>query len=129
MVEIGEADRTVQELHTLAFTPLGNSVEECLENNKDVAKNPNGGMAGAGIGLGAGVAMGKMFVDSMQSQQAPTQSVGATKNCPTCNAQVSVNAKFCSECGTKLNTKKFCANCGAEINGSAKFCPSCGQKL
>ncbi len=97
---------------------------------KEAAKNPNGGIAGAGIGLGAGVAMGKMFVDGMQGQPSQVQQEQkSTKKCPSCNATISISAKFCSECGAKLNVKKFCTNCGEEIDGTAKFCPSCGQKI
>ena len=128
-----EVEKALDERSKLGI--LGDKTDVLLkvsaaEAMKEAAKNPNGGIAGAGIGLGAGVAMGKMFVDSMQGQQTQTQTAqGATKNCPSCNATININAKFCSECGTKLNAKKFCTNCGAEIEGTAKFCPSCGQKL
>ena len=32
MVEIGEANRTIQREHTLALTPLGNSIQQRLEH-------------------------------------------------------------------------------------------------
>ena len=128
-----EVEKALDERSKLGI--LGDKTDVLLkvsaaEAMKEAAKNPNGGMAGAGIGLGAGVAMGKMFVDSMQGQPSQTKTPqAATKTCPSCNAVINANAKFCSECGTKLNAKKFCTNCGAEIEGTAKFCPSCGQKL
>ena len=47
--------------------------------------------------------------------------------CPNCKAQMSAGAKFCSKCGTKLNTK--CPNCCADIAEGGAFCSECGQKL
>lgn len=47
--------------------------------------------------------------------------------CPNCKAQMSAGAKFCSRCGTKLDTK--CPNCGANITEGSAFCSQCGQKL
>lgn len=44
--------------------------------------------------------------------------------CPNCKKTV-IKSKFCSECGFKLST--ICPHCGAETNG-AKFCPECGAK-
>jgi class 3 adenylate cyclase len=45
-------------------------------------------------------------------------------NCQTVNPE---NAKFCSECGTKLVA--VCPNCGHENAPGAKFCNNCGHKL
>ncbi len=131
-----EVEKAIDERTKLGI--LGDKTDVLLkvsaaEAMKDAAKNPGGGMAGAGVGLGAGMAMGKMFADSMAGTQQPAQqSAQQTQggaNCPTCGASVKPNAKFCSECGSKLAVKKFCPNCGEQINGNAKFCPSCGQKL
>ena len=47
--------------------------------------------------------------------------------CPKCNANLPSNAKFCLECGTKLENK--CPKCGAVNSIDAKFCPECGEKL
>lgn len=58
-------------------------------------------------------------------------SVGSAKvkaSCPSCNAPLAANAKFCPECGYKLQDKKFCAECGAALTPGAKFCPECGTK-
>jgi membrane protease subunit (stomatin/prohibitin family) len=58
-------------------------------------------------------------------------SVGTAKvkaSCPQCNAPLAANAKFCPECGYKLQEKKFCAECGAQLTPGAKFCPECGTK-
>ncbi|MBO7345302.1 MAG: SPFH domain-containing protein [Clostridia bacterium] len=100
------------------------------EAMKDAAKNQGAGGAfmGAGIGFGAGGAIGSAFATAINSP-APAQEKKATsKTCPSCGAEISKSAKFCSECGEKIPSKKFCSECGAELSQSAKFCPECGAK-
>ena len=99
------------------------------ESMKDAAKNPGmgGAFMGAGVGLGAGAGMGAIFADAFKSSNNDNKSAGQV-TCPKCGASIKKTAKFCSECGEKLNTKKFCSNCGVEINSNAKFCPECGCK-
>lgn len=46
--------------------------------------------------------------------------------CPNCGKSV-VKGKFCPECGYKFETK--CSKCGAEIPIGAKFCLNCGEKI
>lgn len=49
--------------------------------------------------------------------------------CPNCNAEISDTAKFCLECGNKIDNKSKCPKCGAEILENSKFCPECGNKI
>ncbi|MBO5926169.1 MAG: zinc ribbon domain-containing protein, partial [Clostridia bacterium] len=102
------------------------------EAMKDAAKNEGNPMAGAGVSIGAGLGMGQIFAEAFKSlnsnQSAPKQN-GGGKTCSACGASVSPSAKFCPECGQKLNAKSFCSECGEEVSPSAKFCPSCGKKL
>jgi len=104
----------------------------------DAAKNPGGGLAGAGVGLGAGAAMGGMFAQSFQSamnpppqpqqqQAAPAQS-GTAAKCSKCGHDVKAGAKFCPECGNAMPTERFCSECGEKISATAKFCPGCGKQ-
>ena len=103
---------------------------------QNAAKNPSG-MGGIGVGMGAGVSLGKMFADSMssitnsnQNNSAVQSNVGDIVKCPNCHANVPKNSKFCPECGkTMASKKKFCANCGAELGANSKFCPECGNKV
>ena len=91
---------------------------------RESANNPNGSnMAGMGVGLGAGAAMGNILNRSLEVVG------GAKKSCPDCGAELKQNAKFCPECGHKFTTtaKKNCIYCNAEINAKAKFCPECGK--
>ncbi|MEK7397017.1 MAG: adenylate/guanylate cyclase domain-containing protein, partial [Candidatus Poribacteria bacterium] len=47
--------------------------------------------------------------------------------CPKCQHVNRDGAKFCEECGEKLQLK--CSNCGAELKPQAKFCDECGSKI
>ena len=101
---------------------------------RDAAQNPSGG-AGTGVGLGAGFAMGNAMASAMsdamkQSKEGsgPSPSNPTGVACPQCGSQNATNAKFCTECGTKLG-KAVCANCNSELAPGAKFCNECGTKI
>ncbi|MGI9190137.1 MAG: AAA family ATPase [Longimicrobiaceae bacterium] len=47
--------------------------------------------------------------------------------CPECASAAAPSAKFCSECGTVLQTR--CPKCAAAVASSAKFCGECGASL
>lgn len=51
--------------------------------------------------------------------------------CPSCHTKLASNAKFCPECGNKVEVKKtaFCTECGKPINPDSKFCANCGAKI
>lgn len=120
----------------------------------DVAKNPSGGgLAGLGVGLGAGVNMGDMFGESIRSAKDSKRvssiecvkcgarisskakfcpECGATQalSCPKCGEPISKGSKFCVNCGEKLNiSEKVCPKCGKQLAPNAKFCPDCGEKI
>lgn len=111
---------------------------------RDAAKNPNGNnMAGMGVGISAGMAMGGMFGQAMTGVQ-PAQNKPSTlgtgvvaadaaseamKECPECHSKIKSSMKFCPECGAKQPVAKFCHNCGTKLADNAKFCPECGEKL
>ena len=46
--------------------------------------------------------------------------------CPHCGKKTT-KGRFCSECGQPL--QKTCPKCGAELDANAKFCPNCGEKI
>ena len=94
---------------------------------KDAANNPNGGVAGAGVGLGAGFMMGNAMMNSYNQPQTNAQTTGP--KCTKCGNQLPAGAKFCSECGTAVQVNKFCTNCGNQVAGDAKFCANCGKSL
>ena len=47
--------------------------------------------------------------------------------CPKCQFENRDGAKFCKDCGHKLEVR--CSQCGAIILTDSKFCDSCGQRL
>ena len=100
---------------------------QAAEAMRDAANNQNG-VAGMGVGMGAGAAMGQMFAQSMNpsAPQAPAAAAGAV--CAACGAQIPAGSKFCPECGAKQSSGSFCTSCGKEIPAGTKFCPECGAK-
>lgn len=104
---------------------------------REAATNPSGGAAGAGVGVGAGIGMGWTMVDSMR--QAGGQAVpgapggaggGAMVLCPKCGAPNLPTAKFCAECGAKMQVNLVpCPQCGEKVQEGAKFCPNCGAAM
>ena len=47
--------------------------------------------------------------------------------CPECRSENEAGAKFCNECGTKLEIP--CSQCGKINRPGSKFCNECGQNL
>ncbi len=136
-----EVEKAIDERSKLGI--LGDKTDVMMkisaaEALKDAAKNPGmgGAFMGAGVGFGAGSAMGNIFAEAMkptannQQASAPTQaSNGGTTKCANCGADIPAKSKFCPECGTKVVKQKFCSNCGKPISAGAKFCPECGEKI
>lgn len=95
----------------------------------DAAKNP-GGMAGAGIGLGAGAVMGSTFYQAIAPQPQASTLVQPQSSpmaaCTKCGAPVPQGSKFCPKCGNPMNQTVKCVKCGFELQPGTKFCPQCG---
>lgn len=54
---------------------------------------------------------------------------GKGKICSICGTVNNENAKFCFECGNKLEEQKVCPQCGRVYKEGVKFCPQCGASL
>lgn len=108
---------------------------QAAEAMRDAAQNPSGG-AGLGAGLGAGFAAGNMMTNAMaggmnQAQQQGQQGQQGASNvpCPTCGKPQNPQAKFCNDCGAKMEVVMVpCVKCGAQLKEGAKFCNECGSK-
>jgi membrane protease subunit (stomatin/prohibitin family) len=100
---------------------------------RDAAQNTGGG-AGTGAGLGAGFAIGNAMAGAMtnaMNQSKKETPSGQTVACPKCSAANLANAKFCTECGAKMETGAQtvpCVKCGAALPAGSKFCNECGTK-
>ena len=101
---------------------------------RDAAQNEGGG-AGLGAGLGAGFAVGNQMANAFAgtaNQGAVQQGggAGATVPCPGCGKPNQPQAKFCAECGDKMEAAPKvevpCVKCGAMLRDGAKFCSECG---
>ncbi len=49
-------------------------------------------------------------------------------SCPECESPLATNAKFCPECGARINAEPHCTECDAVMQPGAKFCAECGAK-
>ena len=96
------------------------------------ANEGSGNMSNLGIGLGvmAGVSgtVGGLVSESISDAVKP-MSGGV---CSKCGNSLPPNAKFCLECGTKVENLSeneiICPNCGGKTP-KGKFCTECGAKL
>lgn len=99
---------------------------------RDAAQNEGGG-AGLGAGLGAGFAVGGQMANAFGAGQPGGQQGGgggaaATVPCPSCGKQNNPQAKFCADCGAKMEVAQVpCVKCGAKLREGAKFCSECGS--
>jgi membrane protease subunit (stomatin/prohibitin family) len=100
---------------------------------RDAAQNEGGG-AGLGAGLGAGFAVGNQMANAFgagpqgSAAGTPAGASPATTTCPACGKQNAVGAKFCADCGGKMEVAQVpCVKCGANLREGAKFCSECGS--
>lgn len=102
-----------------AAEALGNAAQASGEN-----------LAGAGVGLGAGMHLGALMGNALSQPAQPAQpaQAGPVKVCPKCNTALVASAKFCMECGTSLVPPR-CSRCGQAAQAGAKFCIECGTPL
>ena len=117
------------------FMQAGVLTESFGAGVRAAGENANG--AGAGI-MGVGMMnmmSGGAFTGAMGNQpqymQPGQANVAEGVKCPNCGANVT--GKFCTECGTKVETEpageKTCPECGAKLAADAKFCMACGKEL
>ncbi len=88
----------------------------------DAARNP-GGLAGAGVGLAAGMAM----AGQLAAAAAPAHPAPAEQSCVECAKPIEAGSAFCRHCGKPQ--KRSCRQCGTEAAKDAEFCAKCGTKL
>lgn len=125
---------------------------QSAEAIREAAEHGGDGLAGAGVGLGAGLSMGQLFTQSLAGAAKPAEAPEAkekedsqaneakgavpagqeqgvrTVPCSSCGHPLGEKDKFCSECGTAKPEQSFCSECGAQLRARAKFCTSCGTK-
>ena len=101
-----------------------------------------GDMLGLGVGMAAMGAMAPQMGEMMKgfnignfgAAQNPTveSQPAQTTKCPKCGNSLPENAKFCLECGTKIealaDNEMICPKCGKKTP-KGKFCMECGHPL
>lgn len=96
-----------------------------------------GSVVGDMLGLGVGMAaMGAVVpqvgeaINSFKNGNTAQNTQSPTINCQSCGKPLPANAKFCLECGTKVEilseNEIICAACGKKTP-KGKFCIECGQ--
>ena len=84
-------------------------------------------------------AVNALFAEIAQCQEEIKQIKGIVK-CPSCGADVPLQAAFCNSCGAKMEPAapqaavhtedtKICPVCGAASPRENRFCTSCGTKF
>jgi membrane protease subunit (stomatin/prohibitin family) len=87
------------------------------------ANEGGGGIAGIGVGLGAGYTMAQQMVNAMHPQQQGGAPPEAPPPVPSALAPAAGGGGAGTAAGSEL---KFCVECGKQIARKAKFCPECG---
>lgn len=106
-------------------------VSKTFAQNEGFAGNPANMMAQIPLAF----SMGDMIKSNVDSAVASTTDTNNNADisvikCVKCGTQIPSNAKFCSNCGEKVEIPKklFCSECGQPISPEAKFCIHCGAR-
>jgi membrane protease subunit (stomatin/prohibitin family) len=102
------------------------AMEKIAENPQGIASDG----AQAGLGLGLGMMLPGIFSQQMLSPTGqPTTHTALTTACPECQNRISLDAKFCPQCGHQQVIFARCQYCGKNITPDTKFCPRCGKQV
>lgn len=101
-------------------------VSKAFVSNKGFAANPANMMAQMPLAF----SMGEMLKDNVVKASDSVKQVSSDIVCKKCGKTLSKDAKFCSNCGDKVNVTQnsFCSECGNPMDENAKFCPNCGTR-
>ena len=97
---------------------------------KAASNEGNGaGLMQAGIGLGMGVGVGGALgqtaahITKNLSTEGQEKLTEKSKVCSNCGTPFNPDARFCFQCGRKIN---MCGSCGHDFPNNAAKCPECG---
>ncbi len=95
------------------------------------AANESGGVAGLGVGLGAGLTMANQMMNALNPQHPAPGAPPSPPPAPPAEpspAPASPNAAGGGPPAVPGAETKFCVECGKSIPRKAKFCPECGSQ-
>ncbi len=95
---------------------------------KTAAGNENGAMMGF-MGMGMAANAGANLNTQQLYAMAQAQKEQEPKDGWKCSCGAVNTGNFCSNCGSKKTDGGFCSNCGTKVEAGAKFCHECGNKL
>ena len=109
-------------------------VSKTFASNEGFASNPANMMAQIPLAF----SMGNMIQENVtETAAASTETIdvkrdkkNGNRKCIKCGTQISAGAKFCINCGEKVEEEKsiFCTECGLPMPAEAKFCMNCGTR-
>jgi membrane protease subunit (stomatin/prohibitin family) len=105
---------------------MGRYTQFQVAESMPIAAANEGGLAGAGAGLGAGFVMAQQMANAMRppSQGGPAPDNPTPPVAPVPGGGGAAPAGPAAPSGEV----KFCMECGKQIPKKAKFCPECGGK-
>lgn len=97
----------------------------------DAATGGTGGTGGAseGLGLGVGAGLGMMLPGILQKSMADAGTQKQSIACPQCHTPVSMEARFCPNCGHQMVVVNRCHACNKDLPPEAGFCMVCGTRI
>lgn len=97
----------------------------------DAATGGTGGTGGAseGLGLGVGAGLGMMLPGILQKSMADAGTKKQSIACPQCHTPVSMEARFCPNCGHQMVVVNRCHACNKDLPPEASFCMVCGTRV
>jgi membrane protease subunit (stomatin/prohibitin family) len=113
---------------------MGRFTQYQVANSLPIAAgNESGGIAGIGVGLGAGMTMAQQMMNALNNPgggAAPTggQGGGATPPSPPPAPNPPSASTGGGPPAVPGAETKFCVDCGKSIPKRAKFCPECGAQ-
>jgi membrane protease subunit (stomatin/prohibitin family) len=106
-------------------------MKAAMAMEKAAGGGEGGSGAAMGMGTGLGLMMPAMFAQYLMGSQSGKGSEPAAETvaCPECASPVSVDAKFCPQCGHQQVVFDQCQHCGKNLSPNAKFCSRCGKPV
>lgn len=109
------------------------AVMEAAASNEGTSSAFMGAGMGLGMGFGVGGAVGTGMGNLAQGTLGKIDMMQTNKKesvaCHSCGSSSPIGAKFCLNCGSKLEEESRCPYCNEIIVNGAKFCLSCGKRL